>query len=314
MAEKEEVDKYENFDRHVNGLFKLCSKIQKGVDSSNLNLTNKENPITRYLERFIKLYNAGNPEDFITDFKNIYLKHKHDILNDCNDDNWLIKHKVVLESGEKYKINLSAIYRNSIELRNKARDRLSGIPEHMTKDHKDLLYPDIFRYYLYAIFNELNIGTRNSKIITKNMNKLGEKLGFSSSEVENETNLDGLTNMVKTMAKKFGVDIPENMKIPDGKQITNFMSTMLENPNVQGLFKNVQNMVKTGETPDIKNIVDGFAGAVQNLNAVDKTTESLDKLTIKLPPETLHPTLSDTLPGTLSGTLSDINDDNISFD
>lgn len=286
--ESEEDTRSKKFHYEIKELFNFLRDIHRKESSKKINLSNKNNPFMKSLDNYEKFYDKSEPEDHMPFFSDLFDKYRNSILSSYENDDWICENTIVIEipnSKIKRAIQLTIFYMKALALQKDAQDNINKLPlkaqEKALEQADEIDYPSILICRLYRIFSyccELNVDREKLNIMLVEM-ETDLDIGVTVSQPQNSLpgmngfDAKNLGNMIGSLINGLRDSIPEQEgeKIPNGDEISGFISNVLNNPNLQktvgGLMKGVtsqnpkdsqdvmENLVKSISGPDVKDTI-----------------------------------------------------------
>lgn len=246
-----EIRDLTDFDKSIVGMFNLLKNVIKSHERNNLNLSSTRNPIMTRLERYIKAYDATEPEDHVWYFGNLYKNHRGAILRGPARDGWLRSNNITIHFGEEVgrpirntQIHLSAIYNTACKLREDTEQNMVGLPS--VGQSQELVYPPLIQLFLYKIFHEVINDESEKDKLSEHIIELEQEVGInkknkkSAKKGDNSDDpLGGILNAATGMMEQMGIKLPEGQKLPSGNDLTGALNGVLQNPQTKSMLGNV---------------------------------------------------------------------------
>lgn len=183
------VPNYELFDKSIRGLCKLMAKVFTEREKNRVSLSGQPNPVLTSLNVYKDKYESSGEagrEEHVQLFRELYSKHRSNILRGYLSDSWLLKNdnpvSVSLTSRRNARLALSLTYDLCCKARDEAEKRLEGMPESCREDCIEVLYPEVFLLHLYRIFKDavststFETREKDTEVLTQNIQKLEQML------------------------------------------------------------------------------------------------------------------------------------------
>jgi hypothetical protein len=233
-------------------------------------------------------------------FQKLFRTYRDELLEVLKDDHWLQNENVVIQFGEelededlrrrseKRKIEISSIYKSSIQLRKTIEESLKGLPDSAQEQTQELIYPEVFLLHLFRVLYSIY---PQNKDIQRNIQTLEKDLGVVSSPSTKKTN-PLLENLAENAKQIFGNVLPNNLKLPSNEEMSQKLEQAFKDPvvsetlgstvsslmNAKNLGEGIGAAMKSLENPKF---MDGLFRAVQTLipkETLDTITKSTEQL------------------------------------
>jgi len=278
----------EKFHSSILKLFEVCKNIQAAKDATNLKLVGgkKVNPIMKYFNNYVKVYNKTEAGEHIADVIAMFTRHRGSLLRGGDDDTWLREKGVVLQysdglkATQDIKIMFSAFYTSAIQVKETVEKQLEGLGQEAFEDRVELLYPDILRLNLYRIIHEALKETsgkeKDCETLGAIIRELEKDLGIDEETTPDtkstagggDFSLQGLLQGAVKIAKDQGV-ISSDASIPTENDLGGMLQRLLGDPRIKETFGGIIGELQTAKTPD--QLICKFGETLKKLGPVVET-------------------------------------------
>ena len=294
--------KRKNFDSNIKNLFIrltdiIKSKYKYSIEKGNIPLS------LICLDNYRQIYNKMTPEEHYINFEIFYLENEINILDTLDDDSWLkdgasLKRNLCIKLGANkpdpegrrrmHKIMISDIYTLACQLKIETERRLDELGELPQSDVNDLIGPRTILLHLFRIFYYVN-ENENRPLLLEIINKLEAELGMPKTQDgtvqnkaqpnrNNQNNQQGLGKIFKLATDimgKMGMEVPENIPIPNDSDIENVITSVMGHEGLQTIFGNVINSANQGT--DVTSTLSSVLSNITNEETVNTLRETVSR-------------------------------------
>lgn len=276
-------DKEYNVDIELRTFFTLLREIITKRHGHTLELGKKFKEI-RHLDSYSTYYNnpANKVEDHYPNFIHLYNQYREQILKE--DNTWLQSKKTTIQYAINYpkweqefpKVNImiGSIYNMALEL--------AGMDSGSMRHLWILLHLHRIWYYILPVSEQ--------KLILQIITKIELSLGLgrmTEKKFAPPESSDGFSLFTADILSKFGLKVPEGVKLPTGNDISKAISVFMNNPEIQDVARNIAGSISSSaaEGKDPVSTIYGVAQTLANPETIQH----------------IHKTIVESIPGGMDG-------------
>ena len=265
----------------------------------------------KYVEAFNKVLTDNNVNNiqqfFLGSFDKILKENDNVFLQAIGNDSWI--KSVDQKTGKPLQImfgdvkdresvmcsRLGMIYKMSLVLEKKHKEKMEEYPDLFPKDQRDpkLDYPALIIYNCFLIFKltptatNSDISSKIDLVIKSFSTKLGIKTDFNINKLLDSSDhfLSMGTNLINRHAGAAAAKEGKQARTLEPNQLKNIFGKLLNGGDLQKVFNSIKDSASKGGPPDIGGI---FNDVVNNLNP-EKMMNELKKATEEEIPDLVKP-------------------------
>jgi hypothetical protein len=285
------------FDAEIKKFFDHCVRILESYQK--LQIISNDNHILRNLQRYKIVYNMTEVDTHIPYFQKVFRTYRDDLYNVLKDDKFLKDENIVIQYGEeiedpdlkkrseKRKIEISSIYKISVEVQTTFEESLKGLPESARGSNPELHYPQTLLLHLFRIFYAIY---PQNKEVLKVVQTLEKDLGITSNNTKKSNNslVEIAENAKKILGNGGNNDLlksllPGDLKLPSNEEMTQKFQEAMKDPVVSETLGATMSSVMGA-----KNLGEGIGLALKSLENPKFMEGLLKTVNTIIPADTLN--------------------------